>query len=151
MASQILSGSSNPTYTNNTGQNVRLVINYMIEVSSMSWAGVTQSPKMSDYDNTVALIGPARNLVEMCIGKGIYSYINATLNRNSGQQYNLDNNTTLAATGGVPTLGVGVFPLRLEYMKEGGYYPVEIALAPTQTFSAVCGPYNIVVIKEDGT
>ena len=29
MASQVLSGTSNPTYTNNTGQNVRVVINYM--------------------------------------------------------------------------------------------------------------------------
>ena len=29
MASQVLSGPSNPSYTNNTGQNVRIVINYM--------------------------------------------------------------------------------------------------------------------------
>jgi len=43
MASQVLSGSSNVSYTNNTGQNVRIVINYMETPSSMSWAGVTKA------------------------------------------------------------------------------------------------------------
>jgi hypothetical protein len=43
MASQVLSGSSNVSYTNNTGQNVRIVINYMAIPTSMSWAGVTIS------------------------------------------------------------------------------------------------------------
>jgi hypothetical protein len=28
--------------------------------------------------------------------------------------------------------------------------PLEIFLAPGQTFSAVCGPHNILVLKEDG-
>ena len=36
MASQVLSGSSNPSYTNNTGQNVRVVINFMRNVTSIS-------------------------------------------------------------------------------------------------------------------
>lgn len=41
MASQILSGSSNVGYTNNTGGNVRVIINYMSGTNiSMSWAGV---------------------------------------------------------------------------------------------------------------
>jgi len=31
-----------------------------------------------------------------------------------------------------------------------GATPTEIMLAPGQTFSAVCGPYNIVVIPEAG-
>ena len=39
MASQVLSGSSNVSYTNNTGQNVRIVINYMARPTSMSWTG----------------------------------------------------------------------------------------------------------------
>jgi len=43
MASQVLSGTGNVTYTNNTGQNVRVVINFMSSVSSMSWAGVTHT------------------------------------------------------------------------------------------------------------
>ena len=34
MAAQVLSGSGNVTYTNSTGQNVRLVINYLKNSSS---------------------------------------------------------------------------------------------------------------------
>jgi hypothetical protein len=43
MASQVLSGTSNPTYTNSTGQNVRLIINFMANCTAMTWAGVTIS------------------------------------------------------------------------------------------------------------
>lgn len=41
MASQVLSGSSNPTYTNNTGENVRIIINYAENITDISWAGVS--------------------------------------------------------------------------------------------------------------
>lgn len=41
MASQVLSGASNASYTNNTGQNVRIVINYMQSPTIISWAGVS--------------------------------------------------------------------------------------------------------------
>jgi hypothetical protein len=41
MASTVLSGSSNATYTNSTGQNVRVVINYMTSPTAMSWSGVS--------------------------------------------------------------------------------------------------------------
>ena len=58
MASQVLSGSSNPLYVNNTGQNVRVVINYMASTNgstgtapvgtvgvaptlTINWAGVS--------------------------------------------------------------------------------------------------------------
>lgn len=41
MASQVLSGASNVGYTNNTGQNVRVIINYMSGTNlAMSWAGI---------------------------------------------------------------------------------------------------------------
>jgi len=46
MAAQVLSGSGNVSYTNSTGQNVRLVINYLkIDQSpaTMSFQGVTVS------------------------------------------------------------------------------------------------------------
>lgn len=78
MASQVLSGASNPSYTNNTGQNVRIIFNFLSNATSVNWAGVS-------------------------------------VNASSG-------------------------PL-----------PGEVMLAPNQTFSSVCGPYNIVVIKENGT
>lgn len=45
MASQVLSGSGNVSYTNNTGQNVRIVINYASADYGLtiSWAGVSAS------------------------------------------------------------------------------------------------------------
>ena len=44
MAAQVLSGSGNVTYTNSTGQNVRLVINYLKNITAtgtMSFQGVS--------------------------------------------------------------------------------------------------------------
>jgi hypothetical protein len=42
MASQVLNGSGSVSYTNNTGQNVRVIINYMSSSTGLivSWAGV---------------------------------------------------------------------------------------------------------------
>lgn len=60
MASQVLSGTSNVSYTNNTGQNVRIVINYMktrlisgLYQISMSWAGVSISSPSSFAEFTI--------------------------------------------------------------------------------------------------
>ena len=46
MAAQVLSGSGNVTYTNTTGQNVRIVLNYVNVLTgsgdgTMSFQGVT--------------------------------------------------------------------------------------------------------------
>ena len=72
MASQVLSGSSNVSYSNNTGQNVRIVINYMAGATvsgapqyqsiSMSWAGVSASAPFTAM---------GRNLAFNNIGEGI--------------------------------------------------------------------------------
>ena len=78
MASEVRSGPSNPRYTNDTGQNVRVILNFLSNATSVNWAG-------------------------------------ASVNASTG-------------------------PL-----------PAEIMLDSNQTFSAICGPYNIVIIKEDGT
>ena len=48
MASQVLSGTGNVSYTNNTGQNVRIVINFMGSVGSIptiviNWGGAGAS------------------------------------------------------------------------------------------------------------
>lgn len=37
MPSQVLSGSSNPSYTNTTGQNVRVRLTYLREPTAVSW------------------------------------------------------------------------------------------------------------------
>jgi hypothetical protein len=49
MASQVLSGSGNVSYTNNTGQNVRVIINYLAcpSIVNVSWAGVTISSEIA--------------------------------------------------------------------------------------------------------
>lgn len=78
MASEVRSGLSNPSYTNSTTQNVRIIFNFLSSPTSVSWAGVT----------AFASAGPL---------------------------------------------------------------PKEVMLRSTQSFNAVCGPYNIVIIKEDGT
>jgi hypothetical protein len=103
MASQVLSGSSNVSYTNNTGQNVRIVINFMSTPSAINWAGVSVTI------NGLTAIG--RNLATV----GSISSNNSF--------------STSGTTAGAPT---------------------ELMLAPGQTFSASCGPYNIVVIPEAG-
>lgn len=78
MASQVFSGASNPSYTNDTGQNVRIILNFISNATSVSWAGISA-------------------------------------------------------------------------LSSSGPLPQELILAPNQVFSAICGPYNIVVIKENGT
>jgi len=78
MASQVLNGASNPSYTNTTGQNVRVIFNFLRNPTSITWAGVSASSSL-------------------------------------------------------------------------GTLPEEVMLAPNQSFSAVCGAFNIVIIKEDGT
>lgn len=78
MASQVFSGTSNPRYVNDTGKNVRLVLNFLQDATTVNWAGVS----------------------------------------------------ALSSTAPLPN---------------------EILLAPNQSFSANCGAYNFVVIKEDGS
>ncbi len=64
MASQVLSGSSNVSYTNNTGQNVRIVINYMAGSTSgtsitltLNWAGVSATGPFTAIGRNLATSG----------------------------------------------------------------------------------------------
>ena len=43
MASQVLSGASNPVFANNTGQNVRVKINFIQNPTNISWGNATLS------------------------------------------------------------------------------------------------------------
>ena len=58
MAAQVLSGSGNVSYTNSTGQNVRVVINYLLNANyegTMTFQGVTVTlPKDTVYGKTLA-------------------------------------------------------------------------------------------------
>ena len=120
MASQVLSGSSNPSYTNNTGQNVRVVINYMRASSgiTINWAGVSASAP-----NALAI---GRNLA-----------FHGGLGTESPGLNAQANNMIVVESGAA--------------QRQNEAVPTEIMLANGQTFSAVCGVYNIVVIREDGT
>ena len=125
MASQVLSGVSNPTYTNNTGQNVRLILSFMNNVTSVSWAGVTAnlSNFKRDYPTFRGVDGTSQ----------IQSFSNLLLSM--FPPFSDDAGTRRVQQ-------VGNFKMA---------HPHQLTLAPGETFSAVCGPYNIIVIKEDGT
>jgi hypothetical protein len=131
MAATVLSGTGNVTYTNNTGQNVRVVINYC----SAALLGSTGSDTivMSWGDGTST--SPINASVPIAIGKNL-AYTN-TIYSGSGQ--NMLDPTTQQR----PAL------------------PTEIMLAPGKTFSingylskpaqlGNLGSYNIVIIPEAG-
>lgn len=129
MAATVLSGSSNVTYTNSTGQNVRVVINYMRGVTttfsttiSMSWAN------SGNVSGQVLAIG--RNLAFTAGTAGDTSAIVM----NSNNACAAVENSTLGRTVSIPEAAL----------------PTEIMLAAGQTFSATCGAYNIVIIPEAG-
>ena len=59
MASQVLSGTGNVSYTNNTGQNVRVIINYCSNPNSsgrivISWAGVSVTAATTAFGRNLA-------------------------------------------------------------------------------------------------
>ena len=121
MASQVLSGSSNPSYTNNTGQNVRVVINYMLGVGF----GI---PGSADRFGTIR----GRTSCDLSINWAGVGLNSSTINGKIAIGRNLATSSGTNRTAD----GVGL--------------PTEIMLAPGQTFSAVCEVYNIVVIPENG-
>lgn len=132
MASQVLSGSSNPSYTNNTGQNVRVVINFMSSVTTISWAGVSASAASCTigrnlaYTNREELTGLRGTAEKPFSGSG--------------------DGTPLA----IPPAPVSVSVASKNHLGSEGALPTELILASGQTFSATCGAYNIVVIPEAG-
>lgn len=139
MASQVLSGSSNPSYTNNTGQNVRVVINFMASTAgasvtgtssiTISWAGVSFTAS-----GTIPSLSTGQTLPSqpLAVGRNIGAVGGTTngVNMAASQERDGSNNWFNPRT-----------PFAL---------PTELMLAPGQTFSAVCGVYNIVVIPEAG-
>lgn len=125
MASTVLSGSSNPSYTNNTGQNVRIIINFMAGTGStpsniaiaLNWAGVSASARLNS------------------IGRNLAVY--------SSQTFAVNTNLNTADTGALSVNNASGYGV-------SGALPTELMLAPNQTFSANCGAYNIVIIPEAG-
>ena len=79
MASEVKSGTGNFTYTNSTGQNVRLVINYMAAPTAMSWSATA--------GGTVSVT--ATGLIS--IGRNLAFY---------GQSNSINNASSATTTGG---------------------------------------------------
>ena len=130
MASQVLSGASNPSYTNNTGQNVRIVINYMV--------GITISTPQGPYQNIgLSWGGVSASAPLVAIGRNL-AFSNFEFNQNQSTAVGLAANNALSNSYNA-LLGI-----------TDGSLPTELMLAPGQTFSAVCGVHNIVVIPENG-
>lgn len=132
MASQVLSGSSNPSYTNNTGQNVRIVINFMRNVTSINWAGVSATASSCTigrnlaFSNREVVVGEPGTTSQPGAGFGDFTII-----------------ATNGASASVAVAAVNCFG-------SDAALPTELMLAPGQTFSATCKAYNIVVIPEAG-
>jgi hypothetical protein len=130
MASQVLSGAQNPSYTNNTGQNVRVIINFMS--SRYSGSGISGSNSGITI-NWAGVSASAPNAI--AIGKNLAYHVG----------------------GGAVSVGLN-FTANNMAVFEAGFaqesnqaLPTEIMLANGQSFSATCGVYNVVVIREDGT
>lgn len=147
MASQVLSGANNASYTNNTGQNVRLIINYMSNVTSMTWAGVTV------------------NATATTIGKSIQSNAittTGTINVPATRGIlvgRIDGAGTIRASafvtepGAILTLDAQTSTINTTTVvsESANRFPTELMLANGETFSSVCGAFNAIIIKEDGT
>lgn len=163
MASQVLSGNSNPTYTNNTGQNVRIVINYMSanptdNEITINWAGVSVT------ETNVEAIG--KNIA--CASSFYGDYFWFTSSKWNWWKKIWDKGLNPRAALNTQNVAVKMPILDVDFTNKKRFkqwlidnsylsgfsfsvaLPLEIFLAPGQTFSAVCGQYNIVAIKEDG-
>jgi hypothetical protein len=215
MASEVKSGPTNFAYVNNHTQNVRLIINYMANVTSMTWSSssggtvnvtATRTTIGKDIQNINGelrqavpgtkvrefvspnaganpnqLLGSLYN-AEIASTKAYLLGSNDLLSSRFGEAYmpsSLVPGNQLPPLGSIPLVTVGGTPdpgntfyqslpytagssaLNKEFspnlfyvpltISRGGNFPVELMLAPNQSFSAICGPFNAIVIKEDGT
>lgn len=146
MASQVLSGANNASYTNNTGQNVRLIINYMANVTSMTWAGVVVTGSSTNVGKNI----PVSYTSSSTSGTVKLDFTNASRNYFAGT-----GGSAVAAalfqSDGVDVLGTITAGTLSLTPSTNSNFPVELMLASGQSFSAVCGAYNAIIIKEDGT
>jgi len=154
MASQVLSGATNASYTNNTGQNVRLLINYMANVTSMTWAGVTVSASartigknvpITYTTNDVRINLPILSSVASFLSPGTISSTNVNVYGSIGSSGTISGGRAISVAPTTLTGSLSLIP------STNSNFPIELMLAPNQSFSAVCGAYNAIIIKEDGT
>jgi hypothetical protein len=123
MASQVLSGTGNVSYTNNTGQNVRVIINFMGSKTT------TQPGGSQTNEMTISWSGAS---VSQFAGTGASAF---SIGRNLAFSSNTSGGVSANNYSGSSNV-VG--------------FPTELMLASGQTFSAICAGYNIVIIPEAG-
>ena len=111
MASQVLTGTGDVTYTNNTGQNVRIVINYMKLSNSNSVNPGSITVSFGGVSTTIRTYGGT-------IGRGIAG-------------------TTRGSSNSAADPVVKILQKILFTTGEIEGVPLEIILAPTETFSVV--------------
>ena len=121
MAAQVLSGSGNVSYTNSTGQNVRLVINYI---------KIAANPSASP---TFAFPGSSINLIQST------SY-GKTLGYNAGETYGIAYGVQREDGSSVP-----VPPIPLEIALANGD-----TFSINSSSSTDIEGYNIIIIPEAG-
>ena len=140
MAAQVLSGTSNVSYTNNTGQNVRVIINFMLGTSN-SPGEVSTPPDMSIGSSSTGITLSWAGVIisapaALAMGKNVASYVGG-------------GNALFASGGGLAMTGNGLINYK-DTQRYSSLLPTELMLAPSQSFSATCRAYNIVVIPEAG-
>ena len=179
MASQVLSGAANPNYTNNTGQNVRIVINYMAgtpfvpavaeqrnsfggivraaaaavpSTITINWAGVSASSSSNQANTAIGRNLAYSQLFRDTAAGGVQTVRGQDLRPGQPGFVQFDAGPSANVTfNTVPvTNTISLAAIANNAAGFVGSLPTELMLAPGQAFSAVCGVYNIVVIPEAG-
>lgn len=142
MASQVFSGTNKLsfTYTNNTGQNVRVVINYLNAYIPASFRPLT----LSAGDLNLSYSYEGGTSVTLGRNLAFYKYV---------QNLSLSDGTTIAGNNAYVTS-----TQTSNYQDELAGFPTELMLSPGQVFAINVGSnngaggfsYNIVVIPEAG-
>ena len=144
MASQVLSGTGPVSYTNNTGENVRVVINFL-EWSPLSGL---QGPT-----GTIVLSWGAGSVAIDCRNSGAIGR-NLAFSLENSQEFSTNSASAFAVSNNGIAFADGTYSAGVRLIS-----PTEVMLAPGGTFStSVTGAatdsnikgYNIVVIPEGG-
>ena len=125
MAATILNGEGSVSYTNNTGQNVRIIINYLI-----NYGNATGTITISNSDGTGITINLVQDTV---VGKSLaYSAHSPNVHANNSNATDRHYNSNDSNPG----------------------IPLELAVEPGGTFSVTISNnatrYNILIIPEAG-
>jgi hypothetical protein len=93
MATTVLTGTGNPTYTNNTGGSVRIVVNYATNVTKTSIAGVL---------NTIAAGGSGSENVSFTVTSGGSDVNTITFNGTGTTTFSFSSNSAGTFTKTIP-------------------------------------------------